>query len=179
MANIQKKGALELSMTTIIVIVIGVTLLTLGLAFVRTIFGSASDIASKVGEISSDEISKMVGESSDPITITSASVTIKQGESNDIRILYRNVGSSAATFNVKLDMTTVPQGAYASDVENWFLYSPAFKIPVGGGYVDRLSIDVPDNAIPGRYGGIFTVECGGSDACARGMSTPFILRVTA
>ena len=32
---VSKKGAIELSMTTIIVIVIGITLLTLGLTWVR------------------------------------------------------------------------------------------------------------------------------------------------
>ena len=36
--SMQKKGAIEMSMNTIIVIVIGVTLLILGLAFVRGIF---------------------------------------------------------------------------------------------------------------------------------------------
>ena len=44
--KVNKKGAIEMSMTTIIVIVIGVTLLILGLIFVRGIFeriGGLSD----------------------------------------------------------------------------------------------------------------------------------------
>jgi len=47
----NKKGAIELSMTTIIVIVLGVTLLILGITFVRTIF-------TKVGEISKGTFAK-------------------------------------------------------------------------------------------------------------------------
>ncbi|MBT4630627.1 hypothetical protein HOC06_00165, partial [Candidatus Woesearchaeota archaeon] len=34
----NKKGAIEMSMTTIIVVVIGITLLSLGLVWVKTIF---------------------------------------------------------------------------------------------------------------------------------------------
>src|SRR3989344_2269144 len=41
-----KKGAIELSMTTIIVIVLGVTLLILGFAFIKGIFGKLEGISS-------------------------------------------------------------------------------------------------------------------------------------
>jgi len=47
----KKKGAIELSMTTIIVIVMGVTLLILGITFVRTIF-------TKVGGISKETFAR-------------------------------------------------------------------------------------------------------------------------
>ena len=40
-----KKGAIELSMTTIIVIVLGVTLLILGFVFIKGIFGSLGGIS--------------------------------------------------------------------------------------------------------------------------------------
>ena len=44
----QKKGALELSMNSIVIVVIGVTLLVLGLAFVSGVFGSLDDLSKRV-----------------------------------------------------------------------------------------------------------------------------------
>ena len=64
----NKKGAMELSMSTIVVLVLAMTMLILGLVLVRTIFkgatSSVTDINDKVkGEISSlfvDESSKII-----------------------------------------------------------------------------------------------------------------------
>jgi len=45
--GISRKGAMELSMNTIVVVVIGITLLVLGLVFVRTIFLRMSETTEK------------------------------------------------------------------------------------------------------------------------------------
>ena len=54
----NKKGAIELSMTTIIVIVMGVTLLILGITFVRTIFTKIQNIS----ETTFDQAGDILGE---------------------------------------------------------------------------------------------------------------------
>src|SRR3990167_4628958 len=46
--NSRKKGALELSMNTIVIVVIGVTLLVLGLGFVTGIFGNLESLTQNV-----------------------------------------------------------------------------------------------------------------------------------
>ena len=46
----NKRGAMELSMTTIIVVIIGITLLTLGIRWVYNIFG---DIEKQRGQMTS------------------------------------------------------------------------------------------------------------------------------
>ena len=46
----NKKGALELSMNTIIIIVIGVVLLSLGLIFVRGLFGQVESLSKSAFE---------------------------------------------------------------------------------------------------------------------------------
>ena len=51
-----KKGALELSVNTIIIIVIGVTLLTLGLLFVRNIFTQTTDLSQTAFENANREL---------------------------------------------------------------------------------------------------------------------------
>ena len=46
----NKKGALELSMNTIVIIVIGVTILTLGLRWVYTLFGGITERSQEIDE---------------------------------------------------------------------------------------------------------------------------------
>ena len=53
----NKKGALELSINTIVVIVIGVTLLILGLVFVRGIFEKVQ----KISDTAFDKASELLG----------------------------------------------------------------------------------------------------------------------
>ena len=57
----SKRGAIELSMTTIIVVVIGVTLLTLGLTFVKNIMGGAEGISEEAFTEADRMIRDMMG----------------------------------------------------------------------------------------------------------------------
>ncbi|MBT3394942.1 hypothetical protein HOA59_01950 [archaeon] len=57
----NKRGAIELSMTTIIVVVIGVTLLTLGLTFVKNIMGGAEGISDEAFTEADRMIRDMMG----------------------------------------------------------------------------------------------------------------------
>ena len=55
----SKRGAIELSMTTIIVIVLGVVLLSLGLMFVRGIFKQITDESDQIFAMSEEQISEL------------------------------------------------------------------------------------------------------------------------
>ncbi len=59
---INKKAAIELSMTTVIVIVLSVVMLVLGLALIKTISCGAMKIASTTMEGAQDEINTLFGE---------------------------------------------------------------------------------------------------------------------
>lgn len=59
----DKKGALELSVNTIVIVVIGVTLLTLGLVFVKNMFNQLTQTSDDVFGTADKEIGKMHQES--------------------------------------------------------------------------------------------------------------------
>ena len=56
---LNKKGAMEMSVNTIVVIVIGVTLLSLGLMFVRGLFQNLDTQSSDIFSTSENELSKI------------------------------------------------------------------------------------------------------------------------
>lgn len=77
----QKKGAIELSITTIIIIVIGITLLILGLGLVSNIFKQTGDISTKVFGQANTMVDKLLIESRFSIP---SQVTIERGTSTTI-----------------------------------------------------------------------------------------------
>jgi len=92
----DKKGAIEMSMTTIIVIVLGITLLILGLTFIRGIF-------TKIGGISDETFDKaqtmLTGlENVDQfLTVSPKRIEIEQGKDDVVSVIIANFGNQPIT----------------------------------------------------------------------------------
>ncbi|MEK6974491.1 MAG: hypothetical protein AABW41_04625 [Nanoarchaeota archaeon] len=109
MGAMYKRGAIELSMTTIIVIVIGITLLSLGLLWVRSTFQRISTLT----ESQFDNAQQIIDAT--PITDEKLSVpleiNIKVGETKGFRMYLNNDGSgSDSQFDIKLINNDNPVG---------------------------------------------------------------------
>jgi len=98
----NKKGAIALSMTTIIVIVIGVTLLILGITFVRGIFG-------KISGISDETFSKaesMLGELEDVnkfLTVSPNSAEVELKGDDVVKVIIANFEESSITVSASVE----------------------------------------------------------------------------
>ncbi|MBI2110047.1 hypothetical protein HYT58_02665, partial [Candidatus Woesearchaeota archaeon] len=88
---VKKRGAIELSMNTIIIVVIGIVLLTLGLRWVYSIFGGLEEQRRSIMESTSSEIEKLFGESQEALKLQSTSITVTQGKSSDVVLIIRNM----------------------------------------------------------------------------------------
>lgn len=60
----EKKGAVELSISTIVIVVLAVSMLVLGLVLIRTIFKSATSVADMSDEQLKNQMSKLYGSDS-------------------------------------------------------------------------------------------------------------------
>src|SRR3989344_2600167 len=74
-----KKGAIELSMTTIIVIVLGVTLLILGFAFIKGIFGKLEGISSTTFDKANTLLTGLENVE-EFLTVTPTMINVEQGK---------------------------------------------------------------------------------------------------
>ena len=115
----SKKGALELSMNTIVVIVIGIVLLSLGLVWIRNIFGGISElrddaIAQARGEI--DRISH-----NEEISVSPERIDLEKGSHRVVKVYIANLADSRANFQVRvlpppeLDAKFADTRSYESD----------------------------------------------------------------
>ena len=100
----NKQGALELSIGTIVVIVIGMSMLILGLVLVRTIFTGSTAAIGQLNDQVQGEISGLfVEEGNDIVVMTSDrsnKVKVKPGDSSDVGIgILTPDGSAVGSFN--------------------------------------------------------------------------------
>jgi len=103
----SKKGALELSMNTIVIIVIGVTILSLGLMFVRGMFDKlTTQIDSIFGE--SENALNDLASHDDKLTVQSK-VMVEQGKQQIFKIWVVNMDNTPGIFTAN----TIPStGSY-------------------------------------------------------------------
>lgn len=80
----NKKGGFEMSITTLVVIVIAVVMLILGLVFVRQIFGTASKSISIVDEQVRGKLQTLFGDTGRNPVVYSSEVSVKPGDSISI-----------------------------------------------------------------------------------------------
>ena len=101
----QKKGAIQLSITTIIVIVIGITLLTLGIVWIRGMMGRLSGLT----ESSFEQAEKMVRESmpeGEKLWISGVSFDVDLGKQKEIYLGIRNILGETQTFKIEIKSDT-------------------------------------------------------------------------
>lgn len=133
----DKRGAIEMSMTTVVVIVLAMTMLILGLTLVRTIFSGAQYNVKSINDKVRGEINKLFvdEEQRSAIYLPSNTATVKQGESFGLAFAIRNVGAEGAfTYATK----KVSTNCVRDDPMKWFDLPPATStaVRIGDGGVD-------------------------------------------
>jgi len=148
-SNMNKKGAIELSMTTVVVIVLAMTMLILGLTLVRTIFTSATNAVKLTDAQVQDQIKKLFvnEEQRSAIYLTEQKADVKQGESFSIAFGIRNLGNDGAfTYTTK----PVSKNCLRDDPMKWFVLPPSssesIAIASGGMFSNRLALKPSDTA---------------------------------
>lgn len=98
----NKKAAVEMSVGTIVTIVLLMTVLILGLVLVRTIFTSSTENINSIDQAVKNEINKLFSED-DSRTIViyppTRSISIKQGEEGGFGFSIRNTGGTSKEYD--------------------------------------------------------------------------------
>ena len=158
-----KKRALELSLNTIIIIVIGVTLLTLGLLFVRNIFTQTTDLSQTAFENANRELDALGGNINEFLTISPETVRVKAGDYSGFTILIRNVEQNS--YSGIVAKVTTQQEALNKGVKCVFNDDTTTKnvrTPLNTGAEDRFNLRVETGRESiGAFGCEFSLNGGG------------------
>ncbi len=155
----NKRGAIELSITTIVVVVIGITILTLGLKWVFNIFGGLEQSRQKLSEATEQRIRETFGDSSQPINLLTSSAEIAQNQYYDLAIGLKNTYGEQHSFKYIIEPTDIPAQLQASQVSSWLRWDKStLSLKSGELYTDTISID-PKDAPLGVYKLKVTLTC--------------------
>ena len=162
MIGMEKRGALELSINTIVVIVIGVTLLTLGLTYVYNTFKDIEGQRKSINEALTSQIRETFGKSDDPLNLLTTSIAVKQKEYDDLGIGIRNTveDGKVHTFSYNVIFESVPPGINEDDALKFIDWTiTTFKLKSGELFADNIGIDPSSNIPLGNYRARVILTC--------------------
>ncbi|MBS3091573.1 hypothetical protein J4217_03955 [Candidatus Pacearchaeota archaeon] len=147
----NKKAAIELSVGTIIIIVLGVTMLILGMVLVRSIMCKAIGLTAGVSDTADKEINRIFGTSGGEVACIGESeeaVKLAPGKTNYITCAVH--ASEQAKYKFTLINANSGQAALTSAVLNSWIQKPLTRTydigPSDGKSKDVIAINLPDNA---------------------------------
>lgn len=106
--GVSKKGAMELSINTIVVVVIGITLLVLGLVFVRGIFTKLSGLGGSAFQKAEQELKQI--QAGDSKINFPATIEVEKGKSSTSTMSICNTDGTLTSPTVKLNAVDFPAG---------------------------------------------------------------------
>ena len=142
--KMSKKGAIELSMTTIIVIVIGVTLLILGLTWVRGLFEKVSGLTEESFRAAEKLIQDQMA-SDEKFYISGLTFDLEGGKSETVYTGIQNFGTQGASNKFRMEILPGEQGGDTK----WFTLPPTLDVEVGKKKAFPFVIQVPRGTEPG------------------------------
>jgi hypothetical protein len=154
--RVNKKGAMEMTVGTIVTIVLLMSALVLGLILTRSIFKSSTDNINSIDQKVKDQITKMFSEDdlSKVVIYPSRNIAIKKGNSESgFGLSIRNLDQTAGVFSYAITYTDSNCGISKTNAENLIvLRRVQGDIRIGGGDVmsqpTLVVFDIPDTATP-------------------------------
>ncbi|MBS3144525.1 hypothetical protein J4208_02980 [Candidatus Woesearchaeota archaeon] len=143
--ELGNKGAIELSMNTIIIVVIGITILTLGLRWIYGIFGGLTEQSDKIKTLSEDQITTLFGASDKAVNIPTSVVRVQQGKEYNLRIMMRNIEEEAHKFKY---IVIAEEGNAGANSVRW--YNKEITLTSGQGFEDIITFNSDKYAL-GTY----------------------------
>ena len=164
----NKKAAMEMSVGTIVTIVLLMTVLILGLILVKTIFKGAVENIEGIDDAVKNEINKLFAEDDlRKIVIfpSSREVVIKKGEDNlGFAFSIRNVGTEAAkfTYEIAATETNCPESLGLDEADGFISLGKSGEVSIAPGTIMEnpkfVKFDIPETAPPCRVRYTITME---------------------
>ncbi len=106
----RKRGVMGLSMTTIIIIIMGITILTLGLVWISGIFTDLTGITDDTFDTADGIIGDLNENTDEGISLSPSSVTLGQGETEQSIFSMNHQEAGEVTVTATVEVNTIMDG---------------------------------------------------------------------
>ena len=164
----NKKASLEISIQAIVIVVLAMTLLGLGLGFVKGLFGNITDISRATFDKIADQLNRDLVNSNEKLVFSQTKINIERGKSVLLGWGIKNDLPSKLDYNADFTPITCPDVSGnpgvcpASAIDNWFTYkkgtsgSPSYSVEAAGQKVERVDLRIPKATT--IYPGLYLIE---------------------
>ncbi len=156
----NKKASIELSMNTLVIIIISLVILGSGIALLYQFIGSATDTKNKLDERTNTELEHLLVDQGKQVALPLHVATIQAGDSHLFGIGILNSDKKFGTeFTITIDLnkfvnknnedktTEVKETALT-----WLLYTPdPLHLEENENTKESILVDIPANAPKGQY----------------------------
>ena len=153
----NKRAALEISVTGIVVFIIAITILALVLTFINKTFGSLTDtVTGQVGTLKKQLVDSLVA-SGELVAISTDNIELKQGQPQELVVAIRNTAPSTSdTGETCFRMYFTCETAFSNKNQNTCEFKPNGKqpFPIGG-------ISIKGDTVPPEDTWFQSIEGGG------------------
>jgi hypothetical protein len=150
----NKKSSLELSIRTIVVVVLAMTLLGLGLGFIRGMFKNIGGISEDVSEQVRQKILDDLITGDKKISFPKTEIIIDKGGSQTLTVGVRNKKDSTLHYKIRFTPISDPQGnPFNVDSPAWFQFAKdtVYELPAADSAVRNIRLSMPTSVNAGSY----------------------------
>lgn len=145
--SVGKKGAIELSIGTIVVVVLAMSMLILGLVLIKGIFGASNNAVSQIDNQLKSQMAKMFGEERKLVLYPdTGTVNVRQGKVEGFAIGINNLGGVAKDAKFSYDVSIPTGNTVAQDCEGATESEILSLISAGSGSESDIGIASGDAA---------------------------------
>jgi hypothetical protein len=150
----SKRGAIEMSIGTIVIIVLSMSMLILGMILVKNIFSGATNIVDLNNEQISSEIAKLYGDDKELVIYPSVDIfNVNAGERAAFAIRIKNLLGGASASDAVFSYDIVPDdfrdcGLNENQILSWMKSESGegIRIPVGKENIEKILIEIPEGS---------------------------------
>jgi len=149
---VKKKASLELSIRAIVIVVLAMTLLGLGLGFVRNMFSDIGEIREDVTEQVRQQVLNDLVSNDKKLSFPKTEIKIDKGSSEILAAGIRNKEDETLLYKISFTSQSVPEGADLIAPLTWFQYSQnVHQLSASDSDVRNIRLSIPTNAKQGSY----------------------------
>lgn len=152
----NKKSALELSINTIVIVVIAITILGLALYFTRNVFTTIGDDFFIVNEQLKSQIETALSQSDEPLYFPVTDIQVNKGDSKTFSLGIRNKNDATLRYKV---IITSDKDQYGNpfSIDGWFQYVDKERsISPTENHIGTIKLIMPKDVASGSY--LLTLE---------------------
>jgi hypothetical protein len=180
----MKKGAIGLSINTLVVVIISIVILSGGITLLYKFIGGAEDIKATLDQRTQDELERLLVGQGKKVALPLHVAEIPRGESHLFGLGISNTKDNKDNFAIGIKLSKVvdefeediTDQVSTDTVEEWVFYNTgAISLDSGENHKESLLVNIPKNAVKGQY--IFTVSVVSSSGDSYGNPQKFYVTV--